>query len=272
MMRWDSTPRARWEQLQNDPDYWARGYFHTTHVDWDGTYKRDYDELRRRDLALLALGDVRGKAILDVACGSGLYLAVLAKEGALVSGQDLSPNAISESRSNMERLGLPARLELGDAARLAFEDASFDGVISGDFVEHIQLDAKRSFFAEVFRVLKPGGVFVIKTPNLTYLRFSVLLKRIAVVARGQSPMGIHIQHTRNNPDCEHRGLSTYRALRAMLLEQLFHTPQFVPQPLSKRPLPVVLQEVLPRLPIVWTLFNRDIILACRKPLFLGHFP
>lgn len=116
-----------------------------------GLYKRDFDELRRRDLALFALGDVRGKAVLDVACGSGLHL-VLAKMGAFASGQDISEESVNDARWR-SRGSLDASLRVGTATGLLFDDASFDGAISGDFVEHISISEKPTFFAEIYRVL-----------------------------------------------------------------------------------------------------------------------
>jgi 2-polyprenyl-3-methyl-5-hydroxy-6-metoxy-1,4-benzoquinol methylase len=134
---WDSTPLVTWDDLADDPDYWFRGYFHATRDPGNARYRRDFDELRRRDLALFALGDVAGKTILDVACGSGLYGVMLGKMGALVSGQDISEKAVMTARAASARHGLHGSFRVGTATRLLFEDASLDGVFSGDFVEHI---------------------------------------------------------------------------------------------------------------------------------------
>jgi len=251
-------------------DVWPRGYFHLTRDGWDGvTWVRDYDELRRRDLAVFSLGDVRGRTVLDVACGDGLYMIVLAKMGGLVSGQDISSRAIEEARRNLARHGLDGRLEVGDAVNLRFEENTFDAVLSADFVEHITEDEKAAFFAEAFRVLKPGGVFVIKTPNLSYLRLSVLLKRCKALLRGRSPFRVYIEHTRGNPDYQHHGLTASRALRRLLLAQLFHSPTFVRAPLSKHPLPLFLQEAVPQFSLV---FSQALIVSTRKPVFVGYFP
>lgn len=270
---WDSRPTASLEELRDDPDMWFRGYFQAAAKGWDGkTWNRDFGELQRRDIAILALGDVRGKRILDVACGSGLYMVVLAKMGAVVSGQDLSEKAVAEARATLTRHALQGCLQVGTATRLLFEERSFDAVISGDFMEHIDWDEKRAFVAEVFRVLEPGGTFVVKTPNLTYLRASVVLKRLIAVLSGRSPFGIHVAHTRDNPDNQHHGLATYSRLATLLREQFFHIPEFRSQPLSKKLLPRFLQECLPALPLLWPLFNPDLILVCRKPVFYGYFP
>ena len=270
MTQWDDCPRAPVDEVRRDPDSWFRGYFLVSHGRDETAYRRDLDELRRRDLFLFSVGDVTGKHVLDVACGSGLYLTLLALMGARVSGQDISADAIAVAKQTLERFALAGRVEVGDATRLLFDDNSFDAVVSGDFIEHITEEQKRLFFAEVFRVLKPGGVFSIKTPNLTYLRLSLALKRLAAIARFRSPR-IWIEHTRGNPDYEHHGLTTYRRLRGALLETLFHQPAFVIQPLSKPGVPRGLQHILPTLPVLWPLFNCHLIVVARKPLGLGYF-
>jgi 2-polyprenyl-3-methyl-5-hydroxy-6-metoxy-1,4-benzoquinol methylase len=267
---WDSRPTVRLLERPDITDIWPRGYFHLAREGWDGaTWVRNYDELRRRDLAVFALGDVRGRRVLDVACGDGLYMIVLGKMGARVSGQDISPQAIVEARQNLVRHGVDSCLEVGDAMSLRFGASSFDAVLSADFVEHITDKEKAAFFAEVFRVLKPGGVFVIKTPNLSFLHLSLLLKRCKALLRGGSPFGVHIEHTHSNPDCQHHGLTTRQALSRLLLAQLFHSPTFVRAPLSRRSVPAFLQEALPQISYR---FSADLIVSARKPVFVGYFP
>ena len=271
-MPWDDLPRIHASQLADDPDYWIRGYFKESHRKDEVMYRRDFDELRRRDIALLALGDVAGRQVLDVACGSGLYTVLLAMMGARVSGQDISESSVAMAAGALRRHGLGAELRVGDAMALQFESGLFDGVISGDFVEHITAEQKARFFAEVYRVLRPGGTFVVKTPNRTYLRAVVWAKRAAAVARFRSPAAIHVEHTRGNPDFEHHGLASYSTLRRLLEGAMFHEPVFITQPLSKRPLGFAAQHHLPRLPLLWPFFNRDLVVRTRKPLGLGYFP
>lgn len=270
MPSWDEVLRATTDEISRDPDAWFRGYFRQSHAVGETVWRRDLDELRCRDLFLFALGNVEGQAILDVACGIGLFMVPLALMGATVSGQDLSSDAVGQARDALERHGLSGSLKVGDATRLQFDDDSFDAVVSADFVEHITEEQKRQFFAEVFRVLRPGGVFAIKTPNLSYLRLSVMLKRLAALATGRSPK-IYILHTHGNPDNEHHGLTTYGGLRTGLLETRFHEPTFVRHPLGKRRLPRRLQYLLPRLPILGPLFNQHLLVVARKPIFLGYF-
>jgi predicted SAM-dependent methyltransferase len=52
------------------------------------------------------------------------------------------------------------------ACGLPFRDAHIDYIHTEDFVEHIDLESGRRFFAEAFRVLRPGGVMRVLTPDL----------------------------------------------------------------------------------------------------------
>ena len=93
---------------------------------------------------------VRGR-ILDVACGTGYGTAML---GAV--GLDLSLEALRYARRH------PAPYVAADAAVLPFGRV-FDAVVSFETIEHVA-DAGR-FVSECARVLKPGGVFLVSTPN-----------------------------------------------------------------------------------------------------------
>jgi len=89
--------------------------------------------------------------VLDVACGTGYGTAML---GAV--GVDLSLEALRYARRH------PARYVAADAARLPF-DRVFDTVVSFETIEHVP-DPGR-FVAECARVLRPGGLFIVSTPN-----------------------------------------------------------------------------------------------------------
>ena len=97
-----------------------------------------------------ALDRIRG-SVLDVACGTGYGTAML---GAV--GVDLSLDALRYARR------YPARYVAAHAARLPFGRV-FDAVVSFETIEHLA-DPGR-FVADCARVLKPGGVFLVSTPN-----------------------------------------------------------------------------------------------------------
>ena len=95
--------------------------------------------------------DLAKGRILDVACGTGYGTAML---GAV--GVDLSIEALRYARRH------PATYVASDAARLPF-GRSFDAVVSFETIEHVP-DPGR-FVAECARVLRPGGLFLVSTPN-----------------------------------------------------------------------------------------------------------
>jgi ubiquinone/menaquinone biosynthesis C-methylase UbiE len=95
--------------------------------------------------------------LLVVGCGRGIEAAVLAQDlGAEVVGIDI------EQRFD-PRAAARVTLQQGDAMALAFDDASFDIVYSFHALEHIT-DPHRAL-SEMHRVLRPGGLWCIGTPN-----------------------------------------------------------------------------------------------------------
>ena len=101
-----------------------------------------------------------GDKVLDVGCGSG-NLTLTAKKYAGTSGTvygiDAAPQMIEVAREKARRSGLQAIFEVGLIEKLPFPDATFDVVINRLVIHHLPDDLKRRGFAEIFRVLKPGG-------------------------------------------------------------------------------------------------------------------
>lgn len=123
----------------------------------------DFAEPNRAVVARLAELGARGR-MLDVGTGPGhiLLLVVERFPDAEVVGLDLSPRMLEHAARR--RAGSPhaARiaLELGDAKGLPFPDASFDVVFSNTILHHIP--DPRTLLAEARRVLRPGGVLLIR--------------------------------------------------------------------------------------------------------------
>jgi demethylmenaquinone methyltransferase/2-methoxy-6-polyprenyl-1,4-benzoquinol methylase/phosphoethanolamine N-methyltransferase len=106
----------------------------------------------------------RGDKILDVGCGSG-NLTLTAKsyvgQSGSVCGVDASPEMIDVARKKAERKGFDASFGLGLIEQLPYPDSTFDVVISRLVIHHLPVNLKQKGVVEIFRVLKPGGRFIL---------------------------------------------------------------------------------------------------------------
>jgi 2-polyprenyl-3-methyl-5-hydroxy-6-metoxy-1,4-benzoquinol methylase len=264
---WNKTEFISGEKAFSDDYSWHKGFFIA-----DGgsnTWRRNYNELLQRDLALFAVGDVRGKDVLDIGCGFGMYLLTFLRMGVKsASGIDIDASLIERGRKYMVNNNFEADFRVEDCTKLSHTSNSFDIIFTGDVFEHLTEIQKQQCIAEVYRVLRPGGIVVIKTPNLSYLKFSLFFKRIKGLLKFQNPLNIHIAHTRNNPDNEHIGLTTHKALSRILIDNTFHEPQITFQKLNRKAIPASISKRLRKV----LFLNQDIIISARKPIFLGFYP
>jgi|ERR1041385_1814488 SAM-dependent methyltransferase len=99
----------------------------------------------------------RGKRVLEVGCGAGTDLTEFAKAGAIVTGVDITRTAVDLTTRRFEAEGLEGRAMCYDGSRLPFDDGSFDLVYSFGVLHHTPF--MDDLFAEVHRVLVPGGAF-----------------------------------------------------------------------------------------------------------------
>lgn len=112
-----------------------------------------------RDLAQFA-ALTRGMRVLDVGCGIGGPARTLAAEfGCRVTGVDLTVAFVRAATELTRRVGMAdaCRFVQGSAVALPFEPQCFDAVWSQNMMMNVE--DKAAFFAEVFRVLEPGGTF-----------------------------------------------------------------------------------------------------------------
>ena len=100
-----------------------------------------------------------GLRILEIGCGKGALLLRLRDLGARIVGCEVSDFMLTEAR----RLHGPLPIAQSDGVSFPYPDACFDLVLSFDVLEHIP-DTDRHL-VEVKRVLKPGGCYLLQTPN-----------------------------------------------------------------------------------------------------------
>ncbi len=108
-------------------------------------------------------GQLKDLHFLEMGCGAGPTMIWLAEKGVKVSGIDISTNALDLARENFNRSGLNDRLmSLSEASvtDVPFKDESFDGIVEACVFQHLDKKERAAAFAEVRRLLKPGGIFV----------------------------------------------------------------------------------------------------------------
>jgi ubiquinone/menaquinone biosynthesis C-methylase UbiE len=117
-------------------------------------------ESRLRKALEMLDGEPRGRA-LDLAAGSGLAAEELARRGWEMSALDISEELVEQIRGRGIR---DVRVHDLAAGSLPFDGGAFRAVFAGEIIEHL-VDTQR-FLTEIRRVLEPGGVLVLTTPNL----------------------------------------------------------------------------------------------------------
>lgn len=126
------------------------------------------ENVREADAHLL--GDVRGRAVLEVGCGGAMCSRWLAGQGARPVAFDLSGGMLRHAVQLAERSGVGVPLVQADAEHLPFRDASFDIAFTAFGAIQFVADSAR-LMREVARVLRPGGRWVFATTHPTRWAF-----------------------------------------------------------------------------------------------------
>ena len=115
---------------------------------------------RRHELAYaLAQRLVAGRAVLEVGCGEGYGTAMLAEVATSVLGVDYDALTVAHAASRYPQ----ARFVRGNLAALPAASASVDAVVTLQVIEHVW--NHQEFVRECRRVLRPGGLLLVSTPN-----------------------------------------------------------------------------------------------------------
>jgi SAM-dependent methyltransferase len=134
-------------------DFWDRFYRQRLDsgrdLDWEGLWTGPF---------LSPLRKAGARTILELGCGTGNDAARLADAGYSVTAVDLSAEAIGHARA---RFGSMATFVVADMAQpLPFPDAGFDAVMSNVAMHMFPDRVTRGLFAEVGRLVRPGGLFL----------------------------------------------------------------------------------------------------------------
>jgi SAM-dependent methyltransferase len=115
-------------------------------------------ELRESLLLDAFLEAKPGRVVLDVGAGSGTFSNLLAARGFDVTSTD-----VTEAALDVLRTRVAGRVERADATSLPFPASSFDGLVLGEVLEHVDNDG--AALEESARVLRPNGILAVSVPR-----------------------------------------------------------------------------------------------------------
>ena len=118
---------------------------------------------------------LKGKKVLDIACGTGVLTEQFVRMGADIMAIDLTPKAVELTKKRLALYNLHGNVMEADAQRLPFPDNSFDFVCAWGCLMHMPETEKA--ISEIHRVLKPGGTMLAMMyhKNSVHLRLAIQL-------------------------------------------------------------------------------------------------
>lgn len=117
---------------------------------------------------------VPGGRILDVGCGVGRHVIYLGGRGFQMAGTDISPTGVKVTGNAAASQNIPFDGRVSDMTALPWPDATFDAALSTSTIHHHLRAGIVQTLAEVWRVLKPGGLFLVDFPNTDTLTYQTL--------------------------------------------------------------------------------------------------
>jgi len=116
---------------------------------WVGEFERQLID------RFLSMAPTPNSSILDIGCGNGKDTDYLSQKGATPLGIDISPGMLKEARKRIP-LGILCQM---DMRNLGFYNGTFDGAWANGCIYHVPKSDLPEVLKEVWRVLKPSGVF-----------------------------------------------------------------------------------------------------------------
>lgn len=195
------SPRLDNASIKKIYEYWY-GYSYQSIFTSDELNRRRLKEFRQHHLKFLNQTQAPGRKLLDVGCGSGLFLHLAQQDCWQVTGIDIDPTAAKHGR---EQFGVPIRTGTIDKVLLA-ED-KFDVITLFDYLEHsITPDEDIN---KLLNHLNHNGLLIIRVPNQNSLQSKYMKENwIALIAN-------HISYF--SPDV----MSEYLKKKGLMIEKIF---------------------------------------------------
>ena len=163
------------ERAQSIDDFYRGDYNLESEIKAATFYMEKVQSFLRKIAPSLSASLGRKPLLLDVGCDNGVFSSAIARSGFDVYGIDIRVPMVLEARKR----GIKA-VAHNVEKKFPFKDAMFDVVFAGEIIEHL---FDTDFFVhELSRVVKPGGIVVITTPNMASLsnRFRLLFGKLPV--------------------------------------------------------------------------------------------
>lgn len=144
--------------------------------DWDWYAKLIDDRKESSDWAVIRRGREthweelcqvqKGEKVLDAGCGNGDYTCRLLSKGAKVWAFDYAENMVLASEKRVAKYGFKIeKLTVDSVLNIPYPDEMFDKIVCLAVVDHLSDKDRPKAISELIRVLKPGGILFINTPN-----------------------------------------------------------------------------------------------------------
>jgi 2-polyprenyl-3-methyl-5-hydroxy-6-metoxy-1,4-benzoquinol methylase len=161
-----------------------------------------------------ALGDLRGRTLLDVGCGLGEAAVYFALRGADVTATDISPGMCDAARRLAEHNGVTIRTHVSASEDLGFaDDVKFDVIYTGNTLHHVDIAATMPL---LLKHLKPDGVFVSWDP-VAYNPAINYYRRHAMEVRTHDEHPLTLADIRAVRSCFHESQTRWFWLTTLLI-------------------------------------------------------
>lgn len=133
----------------------------TEHI-WGWGTRAGKRRVERRADSLIEFGAIdKGKKVLEIGCGTGIFTEKIAATGADIAAVDISPDLINKARKNVEDPNVS--FYIANVENMDFEDNSFDSVVGSSILHHLNVEPA---LLEIRRLLKKEGRIAFTEPNM----------------------------------------------------------------------------------------------------------
>ncbi len=163
------------------------------------------------------------ETILDLGSGDGTIAVALAKLGKTVHALEIASEGIKKTNAQAQAAGVSVHSINQDMYQpLPFEEQSLDAITAFQSLNHNTLPEIEKLFREITRVLRPGGVLIIKAANFNSLDFKDLGNGLYESAHGGIPCTLRFldKQTYVPQDGPEKGLLHYAFLPEQLIESI----------------------------------------------------